>query len=89
MRFNSDKLEYVRYWSDPGGAPDFHYLGPDGTPIDVKSDLRDLGFQLSSHSSFDIQIQNSSASSKLVGWGLRFFRGRGRKVMLTLLKNLV
>ena len=84
MRFNSDKFECVRYWSDSGGAPDFHYLGPDGTPIEVKSDLRDLGVQLSSNLSYDIHIQNTiTASSRLVGWGLRYFWGKGRKVMLS------
>ena len=40
--------------------------------------------------SFNIHIENTvTAASKLVGWGLRTFWGRGRAVMLTLLKSLV
>ena len=90
MTFNSDKFECMRYWADPAKAPIFQYLGPDGEPIAVKTDLRDLGVRLSSDLSFSIHIENTVASaSKLVGWGLRTFRGRGRLVMLTLLKSLV
>ena len=72
----------LRYWADPAKAPSFSYLAPDNQPIEVKSDLRDLNF--------NIHIENTvQAASKLVGWGLRTFGGRGRSVMLTLLKSLV
>ena len=71
MSFNSDKFECLRYWADPAQAPPFQFLGPDGQPIQVKSDLSDLGVQLSS-------------KIRLVGWGMRTFWDRGRKVMLTL-----
>ena len=90
MSFNSDKFECMRYWAEPSTAPTFQYLGPDNQPIKVKTDLRDLGVQLSSNLSFSIHIENTvTSASKLVGWGLRTFWGRGRKVMLTLLKSLV
>ena len=90
MTFNSDKFECMRYWSDHAKAPQFQYLGPDDQPIEVKTDLRDLGVRLSCDLSFSIHIENIvAAASKLVGWGLRTFRGRGRHVMLTLLKTLV
>ena len=90
MKFNSDKFECLRYWSDPAKAPDFQYLSPDDKPIKVKTDLRDLGVQLSSNLSFSIHIENTIAgASKLVGWGMRTFLGRSRSVMLTLLKSLV
>ena len=40
--------------------------------------------------SFGIHIENTvTAASKLVGWGLRTFWGRGKRVMLTILKSLV
>ena len=59
-------------------------------PIEVKSNLRDLGIQLSNNLNFSIHIENTiTAGSNLVGWGLRTFKGRGRKVMLTLMKSLV
>ena len=90
MKFNGDKFECIRYWSDPNQAPDFQYLGPDSCPIQLKSDLRDLGVQLCSNLSFDTHIQNTiTASSRLVSWGLRTFWSRSRSVMLTLLKSLV
>ena len=90
MKFNSDKFECLRYWSDPSKAPDYHYLAPDKQEIKVKSELRDLGVQLSSSLSFKVHIEHTiTAASRLVGWGLRSFWGRGRKVMLTLLKSLV
>ena len=54
----------------------------------MKSDLRDLGVQLSSNLSFNVHIENTvNAASKHVGWGLRTFCDRSRKVMLTLLKS--
>ena len=90
MSCNSDKFKCLRYWADPAQAPPFQYLGPDGQPIQVNTDLRDLGVQLSSNLSFSIHIENTvTAASRLVGWGLRTFWGRGRKVMLSLLKSLV
>ena len=90
MTFNSDKFECMRYWADPEVGPSFQYHGPDDEPIQVKTDLRDLGVQLSSNLSFGIHIENTvTAASKLVGWGLRTFWGRGRRVMLTILKSLV
>ena len=90
MRFNSDKFECLRYCSDPANVPAHQYLAPDKKEIEVKSDLRDLGVQLSNDLSFSVHIANTvTAASKLVGWGLRTFCGRGRRVMLTLLKSLV
>ena len=56
----------------------------------MKTNLRDLGIQLSCDLIFKIHIENTAtAASKLVGWGLRTFWGRGRAVMLTLLKSIV
>ena len=80
----------MRYWADPTQAPDYQYLGPDSKPIKVKTDLRDLGVQLSSDLSFSIHIENTvNAASRIAGWGLRTFYSRCRRVMLTILKSLV
>ena len=71
-------------------APSFQYKGPDEKPIKVKTDLRDLGVQLSSDLSFKIHIENIiAAASRIGGWGLRTFWSRGRKVMLTILRSMV
>ena len=90
MTFNSGKFECMRYWADPTQAPDYQYLGPDSKPIKVKTDLRDLGVQLSSDLSFSIHIENTvTAASRIAGWGLRTFCSRSRRVMLTILNSLV
>ena len=90
MTFNSEKFECMRYWADTTKAPDYQYLGPDSKPIKVKTDLRDLGVQLSSDLSFSIHIENTvTAASRIAGWGLRTFCSRCRKVILTILKSLV
>ena len=47
MTFNSEKFECLRYWADPDKAPSFQYLAPDSQPIEVKTDLRDLGVRIS------------------------------------------
>ena len=52
----------------------------------MKTDLSDLGVQISSNLSFSLHIENTvTAASKLVGWGFRTFPSRGRAVMITLL----
>ena len=89
MTFNSETFECLIYWAYPEKAPPFQYLAPDGQPIEVESDLRDLVVRIPSDPSFNIHIQNTvTAAFKLVGWGLRTFGGRSR-VMVTLLKSLV
>ena len=90
MKFNSGKFECIRYWADASKVPAFEYLSPDKKPIQIKTDLRDLGVQLSDNLSFSVHIENTvTAGSKLVGWGLRTFWSRSRSVMLTLLRSLV
>ena len=90
MKFNSTKCECLRYWTDQDKAQEFQYPAPDKKEIEVKADLRDLGVQLSSSLSFSVHIENTvTAASKLVGWGLRSFFGKGRKLMLIQLKSLM
>ena len=90
LKFNSGKFECIRYWADISKAPTIDYLAPDKKPIEIKSDLRDLGVQLINNLNFSVHIENTvTAGSKLVGWGLRTFWSRSRSVMLTLLKSLV
>ena len=68
MHFNSDKFECLRFWPGSGEPPAFQYQGPDGDGIEVKTDLRDLGVQLSSDLSFKLHVENSmSGASKLAG----------------------
>ena len=89
LQFNSKKFECVRYW--PGSSsPDQPYLSPDGTPIEEKDHLRDLGVEMSADCTFNIHIDNIVTSvSKLVGWVLRTFRSRSRLVMKTCWSSLL
>ena len=89
MVFNSDKFECLRYW--PRSAkPDFCYTSPDGTIIEEKAHLRDLGVEMSSDLTFNIHISNVvTAANRLVGWALRTFRRRSRLVMLTIWKSRI
>ena len=74
LQFNPKKFECVRYW--PGSnAPEKPYLSPSGTPIEEKSQLRDLGVQMSTDCNFSFHIDTVvTSATKLVGWLLRTFR---------------
>ena len=87
--FNSKKFECLRYW--PGGSkPDWLYLSPDGTPIEEKDHLRDLGIQMSADLSFDKQISNViTSASQMSGWVQRTFSSRSKLVMKTCWNSLI
>ena len=73
-----------------GDPPEFKYLGPDDSPVKVKTNLRDLGVQLSSDLSFKVHVEKTVAgASKIAGWGLGTFRRRSMNVMKTIRKSLV
>ena len=57
MMFNSDKFECLRYWPR-GHKPDNTYKSPDGTVIEEKEHLRDLGVEMSSDLTVSIHIAN-------------------------------
>ena len=89
MTFNSEKFECVRYW--PGTSPpDFFYQAPDLTKIEEKTQLRDLGVEISSDLKFNDYISNIvTSASMMVGWAMRTFRKRSRATMMTIWKSLV
>ena len=90
MQFNAGKFELVRFWLDHDKAPDILYMAPDGGPIEEKDSLRDLGVRISSDLSFSMQIDLTvNSGSRMAGWALRTFRGRGKHLMLTLLRSLI
>ena len=89
LQFNSKKFECLRYWPT-GKVPDFKYQSPGGHHIEVKSDLRDLGIQVSSDCTFRVHIDKVvTGVTKMVGWVLRSFRSRSKLVMLTCWKSLL
>ena len=90
MEFNSGKFEVLRFWRDRDDAPDILYMGPDGSPIEEKSSVRDLWVRVSTDLSFSMQIDMAAQSGNcMAGWALRTFRGRGRHLMLTVLRALI
>ena len=89
MTFNSDKFECLRYWPKKN-KPEFDYKSPDGSIIEEKQHLRDLGVEMASDLTFSIHIQNTvSGANKLMGWALRTFRRRSKQVMLTIWKSII
>ena len=89
LQFNPKKFECVRYW--PGSnAPEKPYLSPSGTPIEEKSQLRDLGVQMSTDCNFSFHIDTVvTSATKLVGWVLRTFRSRSKLVMRTCWTSMI
>ena len=76
MVFNSEKFECLRFWPR-GNKPDTSYKSPDGSYIEEKLHLRDLGVEISSDLTFNTHIANVvSAANQLVGWSLRIFKRR-------------
>ena len=62
MTFNSDKFECLRYWPR-NLKPDFSYKSPDGTIIEEKEHLRDLGVEMASDLTFSVHISNTIAAA--------------------------
>ena len=90
MDFNCGKFEWMRYSAGSITPPNHQYVAPDGSAINQKSDLKDLGVRMASDLSFDLQIEKVvTTSSQMVGWGLRTFRNRGKHLMMVLMKSLV
>ena len=90
MVFNAGKFELLRFWLDQEAAPDILYMAPDGSPIEEKDCLRDLGVRVSTDLTFSTQIDMVVESgSRMAGWALRTFRRRGRGLMLTILRSLI
>ena len=88
MQFNSDKFELMRY----RGSSNINavYTADDGTPIEEKNSLRDLGVTMSNDASFGQHIRERAAAMRSkVAWILRTFKTRNRLLMLTLWKSLV
>ena len=88
MEFNSTKFEMLRYGD--GGVNPHVYMAPDGSSIERKKQLRDLGVIMCDSATFAEQIQTMvTKARRLVGWILRSFTTRSPALMLTLFKSLV
>ena len=69
MIFNIDKFEVLRFWPGTAPKPSNSYLDPVGKIIGEKTNLGDLGVQVSSDLTFSTHIENVvAATTKMVGW---------------------
>ena len=91
MKFNSDKFELLRYKFKDSEVQNFtSYKSNDGSEIEEKTHIRDLGIILSNDATFSMHIAEMTESVKSkIGWVLRTFRTRERHPMLTLWKQLI
>ena len=88
--FNSEKFECVRYGPNEAIKESTTYTSDNGTPINEKGDVRDLGVTMSQNASFAPHITASITAANLkCGWILRTFRTRDRFALLTMWKSLV
>ena len=89
MEFNSDKFEHLSYVpsSSNGGHS---YLDDNGSPIEEKQFLVDLGVIMSNDGSFTRYIHEKVAKVKSkIAWVLRTFKSREQHLMMTLWKQLI
>ena len=68
MEFNAGKFELLRFWPTREDAPDILYMAPDGSPIEEKESLRDLGVRVSTDLSFSEQITLAVQSDPGTAW---------------------
>ena len=90
MEFNSEKFELLRYNLSNSSSIEASYTADNGSLIEEKKELWDLGVTISSDGSFSSHIKSRVAHIKSkIGWILRTFQTRDVLPMLTLWKQLV
>jgi ribonuclease P/MRP protein subunit RPP40 len=90
MEFNADKFESIQIRPKSADSQETHYLAPDGSTIEVKSSLKDLGVHISDDLTFRVQVEKVVVgAARQAGWALRTFRRRSRMVMMTILRSLI
>ena len=90
MKFNSKKIERMRYGPQNDLKTTTHYTSDDGSPIKEVVDVKDLGITMSSDGTFRTHIRNITEASRLqCSWILRTFQTRDQAPMITLWKSLV
>ena len=92
MMFNSDKFELIRYTNNSSKVvqSESSYMSNDGSVIEEKQHVRDLGVTLSNDATFTQHIMERCELVKSkIAWILRTFQSRHHVPMLTLWKTLV
>ena len=92
MQFNSDKFELMRYCTSGSSVVQAgtNYSSNDGSVIEQKPHVRDLGVTLSNDATFSQHISDKVASIKSqISWVLRTFKTRDSSPLLALWKSLI
>ena len=90
MSFNNNKFELIRYGLNTLLKDSTHYFGPDGSEIESKPHVKDLGVMMSSNGSFSEHINKTCEKARdMCSWILRTFSSRSPLLMTTLWKALV
>ena len=98
MSLNEEKFEVLHYTLNrtlllrqlPFTSDLDTYYTPDGSEIEPKPCVRDLGVRLANDLSWDLHIGKMTAEARrMSGWVLRAFKTRQTKPMLILYKSLV
>ena len=90
MSFNNSKFEHMHYTLEETNDNIYKYTAPNGSHIDTKDLVKDLGITLSSDGNFTHHIyQVAKKARSQAGWIFRTFRTREITPMLTLYKSLV
>ena len=90
MQFNDKKFESIYYHPNRRDYAEQNYRAVDGTSIEQKSSVRDLGIMMSNDATFKENIETMVKRGKrMAGWALRTFQTRDKNVMLTLFKALI
>ena len=77
MKFNGDKFELIVFTTKRNEFNEKDYKSPDGKKIEEKSNLKDLGIQLSGNLKFTEHIDTViSKAQKMTGWILCIFNTR-------------
>ena len=89
-QLNAEKFECVRYGYNSGIKTSTSYTASDGSSIQAKDTVKDLGVLISSDGSFREQVSKVVLAANMkCAWVLRTFSTRERKPMLTLWRALV
>jgi hypothetical protein len=90
MKFNNTKFELLQYGLNVNLKETTNYYGPDGTQINSKTHVKDLGVTMSNNGTFSEQINKICQSARdMCSWILRTFKSRSPDLMKITWRSLV
>lgn len=90
MSLNNNKFEHLTYKNAHNTNASYIYKAHDGSDIENKQNVRDLGVTMSCDGTFTTHINNVTKKARSQsGWVLRTFQTRDKFPMMTLYKSLI